>query len=284
MPITNRISRCGLLSCAFLLASSLAVFAQEIAPVAPSLLQSALSGVDSAAPAPRAEERSLFPVSPVGGHGFGSLLQDTVHDFGHFGSKDALKWLGVGAIAAVAVRPADRSVSNGISGLSQGDRVFGAGQTMGGARLQLAGALATFAVGQFASSPKTAAVGADLLKAQIISQAVTAGIKLSFQRTRPDGTLFSFPSGHTSVTFASATVLQRHYGWGVGIPAYAAASYVAASRIQERRHFLSDVVFGAAVGIVSARAVTFGRGDHQLALSPMATPGGAGVSFSWTGQ
>ena len=103
-------------------------------------------------------------------------------------------------------------------------------------------------------------------------------------RTRPDGSVFSFPSGHTATTFATATVLQRHFGWKVGIPAYAAATYVAASRIQVKRHYLSDVAFGAALGIVAGRSVTVGRGDAKFAIAPAAAPGGGAVSFTWLGR
>ena len=118
------------------------------------------------------------------------------------------------------------------------------------------------------------------MSANIVAQAVTSGIKLAVQRTRPDGTRFSFPSGHTSVSFAAATVVQRHFGWSAGVPAYAAASFIAASRIQERRHFLSDVAFGAVVGIVSGRAVTVGRRRSQFAVEPMVpASGGVGIAF-----
>ncbi len=145
-------------------------------------------------------------------------------------------------------------------------------------------ALATFAIGRVTRSPRVALVGADLLKAQLMSQALTAAVKMSVRRTRPDGTQYSFPSGHSSVTFATATVLQRDLGWKVGIPAYGLATFVAASRIQEKRHFLSDVAFGAAIGIMSGRTVTLGRGDRRFAVSPMAAPSGVGVSFVWVGQ
>jgi hypothetical protein len=60
------------------------------------------------------------------------------------------------------------------------------------------------------------------------------------------------------------------------------ASYVAASRIHDRRHFLSDVTFGAAVGIVSGWSATVGHGRSQMSVAPMAAPGGGGVSFTWT--
>jgi hypothetical protein len=62
------------------------------------------------------------------------------------------------------------------------------------------------------------------------------------------------------------------------------ASFVAASRIHEKRHFLSDVTFGAAVGIVSGWAVTVGHGKAQMSVAPIAAPGGGGIGFTWTGQ
>jgi membrane-associated phospholipid phosphatase len=125
-----------------------------------------------------------------------------------------------------------------------------------------------------------ASVGGDLIRAQVVAQAMTAGIKLSARRHRPDGGEFSFPSGHTSVTFATATVVQRHFGWRAGLPAYALASYVAASRVHVKRHFLSDVAFGAVVGVVAGRTVTIGRGRARFALSPAVSRNQAGVSLA----
>jgi membrane-associated phospholipid phosphatase len=118
----------------------------------------------------------------------------------------------------------------------------------------------------------------------LLTQGLTAAVKFSVQRGRPDGTQYSFPSGHSAVTFASATVLSAHFGWKVGVPAYGVASYVAASRLQAKRHFLSDVAFGAAVGIAVGRTVTVGRGGAQFALSPTVAPGGGGVAFTLVGQ
>jgi membrane-associated phospholipid phosphatase len=104
------------------------------------------------------------------------------------------------------------------------------------------------------------------------------------RRSRPEGGGFSFPSGHTTAAFASATVLQQHFGWKVGVPAYAVASYVAASRVQTQKHYLSDVAFGAALGIVAGRSVTLGRAGRGLRIEPMAAPGGAGASFTWVNK
>ena len=59
-----------------------------------------------------------------------------------------------------------------------------------------------------------------------------------------------------------------------------AASYVAASRIQAKRHFLSDVAFGAVLGVFAGRTVTVGLSRARFAVAPIALPGGGGFSFT----
>lgn len=209
------------------------------------------------------------------------LLGSSLRDFAQLPSKETAAVLAIGAAGSwIGGSFGDRSTSRLLSQARTLEPIMEAGQTIGGARLQLVGALATYGIGRASRSQRTTAIGGDLLRAQLLSQALTAGLKMSVRRTRPDGTQFSFPSGHSSVTFASATVLQRHLGPKVGIPAYAIATYVAASRVQERRHFLSDVAFGAAVGIAAGRTVTIGRGARRFALAPTAVPGGMGVSLA----
>ena len=211
---------------------------------------------------------------------FGDVIGQTIGDFKRLPSRDTLAWLGVGAAMALAAHPADRSTSTSLSGSQTLDDTLEAGETIGGARFQFLGSAATYLAGRATGSSRVTAVGADLLRAQILAQTVTTAVKFAVQRQRPDGAQYSFPSGHSSVSFASATVLQRHYGWKTGVPAYGVATYVAASRIQEKRHFLSDVAFGAAIGIAAGRTVTIGLGDQRFAVAPTVTRGGGGVSFS----
>jgi len=222
------------------------------------------------------QERILSPLE------LDDLVAQTIEDFRRIPSIGNLAILTVGGIGATFGHAMDHDVSRVMSE-STGLGMLQPGETIGGARTQLAAALATYTIGRISGSPKVAALGSDLIRAQIVTQSMTAAIKLSVGRTRPDGTMYSFPSGHSSVTFATATVLQRNLGWKVGIPAYGLATYVAASRIHDKRHFLSDVTFGAALGIVAGRAVTVGSGDAKFAVAPAATPGGAGVSFTWLG-
>ena len=219
-------------------------------------------------------------VTPASAQSLKTLATDTVTDFRNLPTKESALWLTVGLAATTMAQTLDRPSSESLSGSTRAASMFQPGEMVGGARFQLAAALATYGVGRAVKSTRVGEFGADLISANIVAQAMTAGIKLSVRRGRPDGTEFSFPSGHSSVSFAAATVVRRHFGWKAGVPAYAAASYVAASRIQEKRHYLSDVAFGAVVGMVAGRTVTIGRGDHRFAVAPMAANGGVGISFT----
>ena len=212
------------------------------------------------------------------------VIADAVKDFRHIPSWANLAIFAAGGLGAALEHPSDASVSRALSGSPSLGSFFRVGATAGDSRTQLAAALGTYAIGRISGKHKVALIGADLLQSHILAQTMTQAVKMSVGRTRPDGTQFSFPSGHSSVTFATATVLQRDLGWKVGVPAYGLATYVAASRIQNKRHFLSDVTFGAAIGIVAGRSVTVGQGNAKFAVAPTAAPGGGGISFTWLGS
>lgn len=212
---------------------------------------------------------------------FRALFADFGRELSTLPSKSTAITLGLGGVLAMAVHPNDHMLTRRASQSESLDAVFDPGETAGGGWAHAAAAFTTFAVGRATGNQRVQAVGADLVQAQILTAMLTQGIKFSVNRTRPDNTPYSFPSGHTSGSFATATVLSRHFGWKVGLPAYGFASYVAASRLQENRHFASDVIFGAAVGILAGRTVTVGRGEAKFAMAPMGVPGGGiGVAFT----
>jgi membrane-associated phospholipid phosphatase len=214
-----------------------------------------------------------------------SLLRQIGTDFHNvFTTKENLVIIGTGLGAALAASSYDEQIRT--SGFNselfedtQLDHVFEAGEIMGGALVQVGGAFATFGLGKLVNNSGLESLGRDLVRAQVLTQTITQAVKFGVGRTRPDGSSStSFPSGHSAGTFATATVLQRRYGWKVGIPAYGVAAYIAASRLNENKHYLSDVLFGAAIGIMGGRTVTIGRGRVRFALSPMIPAGGgAGV-------
>ena len=69
--------------------------------------------------------------------------------------------------------------------------------------------------------------------------------------------------------------------WGARLkarlPMYAAATYVAAERVTQQKHWPSDVVFGAAVGTISGRTVTLHVRRERLTVQPHAVPGGGAL-------
>lgn len=91
------------------------------------------------------------------------------------------------------------------------------------------------------------------LKQDLIALAVaggsTAALKYSIHERRPDGSDDkSFPSGHTSISFAAAAGLEQRFGWKVGVPAHLAAAFVGLARVKADRHYWHDVIVGAAIG------------------------------------
>ena len=211
---------------------------------------------------------------------FGRIFQDLGGDFQRLPTRENGMLLGIGAGLAGLASPHDSNITSSMHANTDAKGFYGPGAYIGNFYLNLGASFATYAVGRASGNAGLAILGADLARAQLVSQATAQGIKYIAGRTRPDGTDRSFPSGHTASAFATATVLQRHYGWKVGIPAYALASYVGASRLNANKHYLSDVAFGAALGIVAGRTVTFGVGSTKFALAPIAAQGGVGIGLT----
>lgn len=109
---------------------------------------------------------------------------------------------------------------------------------------------------------------------------------------RPDGSARnSFPSGHTAMAFMGAELLRREY-WGVspwiGVAGYAVAAGTGFFRMYNNRHWLTDVLAGAGVGILSVEVAywlypvitrTFFRKRYlkNVYLSPYASPQNKGI-------
>ncbi len=83
--------------------------------------------------------------------------------------------------------------------------------------------------------------------------AITRTMKTVINSPRPDGSdAKSFPSGHTATAFTGAEFVRMEYGWGWGICAYALATGVGVLRINNDKHWFSDVLAGAGIGIFCA--------------------------------
>ncbi|MGC4038416.1 MAG: phosphatase PAP2 family protein [Chitinophagaceae bacterium] len=89
----------------------------------------------------------------------------------------------------------------------------------------------------------------------MIANGIVYPVKKYTHELRPDGSSYtSFPSGHTAEAFASATFLWNEYRnvsvW-YGVAGYAMAATTGYLRLYNNRHWLSDVIAGAGVGIAS---------------------------------
>ena len=207
---------------------------------------------------------------------FTRLPQNLWQDLRALTSRAPVFVLAGGGVTALAVHPADDNIAdwvreNPIPSWTKFGDVFGQGWVQAGA------AVAAYAVGKIAHQPRVAHTGSDLIRAQILNGLLTQGLKFATGRERPTGSQHSFPSGHTSATFASAAVLQTHYGWKTGLPAYGVAALVGWCRVRDNEHWLSDYVFGAALGVASSYAVTLGHRARDWGVVPVKTNGGFAI-------
>lgn len=109
---------------------------------------------------------------------------------------------------------------------------------------------------------------------------ITQGLKEAFPSRRPDGSdNNSFPSGHTSTSFAAAATLHNRYGWEAGLPAYLVASFVGVSRVEARKHRVGDVLVGAAIGTTVGHLITR-RANERVQLIPWGDTKGGGVAMT----
>ena len=90
--------------------------------------------------------------------------------------------------------------------------------------------------------------------AMVSNGLITVGMKRAFGRERPNGGSYSFPSGHTSHSFTMASISNELYGKNIGLISYGLATLVAVSRMNDNKHYLSDVIFGAGLGTAVGRA------------------------------
>ena len=132
-------------------------------------------------------------------------------------------------------------------------------------------------------------LGSRALESTLLAGAAALALKSIIGRQRPNGSgsnayVFqpfttrdiSFPSGHTALAFALATSLARETKdqW-TDLAFFAAASLTAYSRMHDDKHWASDVIVGAGIGILSARFV------HRFEAKVAVAPGALGASLAF---
>src|SRR5436190_16789132 len=137
------------------------------------------------------------------------IIGDLKSDFRHLFSWENGAILGGGGIFAMSVYEHDSEWTESLADSDALRRAANPGKVIGSLYFQVGLATSFYAFGHLAHKPRVAHIGWDLLRGQIVSQAITQSLKLSVNRERPDGDNFSFPSGHASTTFATASILHQ---------------------------------------------------------------------------
>lgn len=130
------------------------------------------------------------------------------------------------------------------------------------------------------------------LLSNIILNTTAQSLKRITNVTRPDGTSNAFPSGHAAEAFASAEFLRQEYGdrsvWYT-VSGYSAAFAVGYLRMYNNKHWLSDVIAGAGLGVLSTQAAYWlypkikrifsNKSKNNTFILPSYSPGTLGVGM-----
>jgi membrane-associated phospholipid phosphatase len=148
---------------------------------------------------------------------------------------------------------------------------------------------ATWAVGAITHNRGIRIAAEDALAAGVIAGGITGILKLGFGRVRPrDGgtpgrfrpfsSNASFPSGHTTLAMAVASSLAHSTkdSWS-DVFFYSAALVTGYARINDNKHWISDVIAGGAIGFLVGRQLHF----QGTKITPIVGPGGFGGSLAF---
>lgn len=188
-----------------------------------------------------------------------------------FTDKKNLKILGVTALgsAALIATKADEDIHEAVDDLELSTGVGDAGYVLGGVGPPLL-SLGMYAHGKMNDNERSIEASRVLTTALAIDAVSTGAMKIVIGRRGPDVTNFSrvfnpfsfedraFPSGHTSWSFTTATVMAELYDDrpAVAFAGYTTATLIGIARISDDSHWASDVLFGAVKGYVIGKTVT----------------------------
>ncbi|GLH74564.1 hypothetical protein GETHLI_30660 [Geothrix limicola] len=247
--------------------------------------------------------------SPSDPDRFSNLPRLVLDDAGHLITAparwDRSDWLMAGAGVALVAGTAvtlDRSTATYVTNHANAssDRVAKAVQNLGGApSVLIAGG--TYLAGVVFKDPEIRATGIDTMATMGLAQILIAiPLKVATGRSRPSAGLGahdfhpfkgsqSFPSGHTTQAFALASVISEHADrpW-VSCLSYGLAGLVGLARVEQRQHFMSDVVAGGLIGTFVGKSVVSynqslrakANSKVSFSFSPVVQPGGYGFSLA----
>ncbi len=201
-----------------------------------------------------------------------------VSDLSHVFSMESLPPLLIGTLGAAfdwGAYDGQNTIASRLAGLNL-QPVFDFGNFYGEGWVEGGAALGSWTLGALTQDPKLQQFGRDASESLLLATVLVTGTKVAVNRTRPDGSAYSFPSGHSITAFCFAPVVQKYGGWELGIPAYALATVTAFARVEGYHHYLSDVIAGAALGVIVGNAVVYAPKDVTVSA------GLGEISAKWT--
>jgi hypothetical protein len=218
-------------------------------------------------------------------HGF--LITQVWDDLRYLGSEPdfLLVVAGLGVTPSVlssTLGKEDPEITEAIGSSQFADNIFEVGEIVGDGAFPVAVSAAAWGSGKLLGSGRLSDFGSDLIRVQAINGIFTGLLKLGVNRKRPNGSAYSYPSGHTSSAFATAGVVYADFGPTYGIPAFALAGYIGISRLQEGKHYATDVVAGAVLGsMISLKLARRTERRGPLSVKPSKVADGYGLKFSY---
>ncbi len=215
--------------------------------------------------------------------GLSTLFRDTVRDYATFPRRESTWWiLGIGGALAASLHPLDDDVNAHFVSSGAADKIWKPGHIIGGPVMYIAPP-AVYVYGRYilpmfnddaSTTNKWSHMGLDLVRAELLQEGLVQAIKVSV----------GAPGRTVSVQFPVRAMRQRPSRWRrsssgtwvtrLALPTILIATYVGTSRLHDNVHFLSDVVFGAALGTAAGWTVVGRHGRTNYSLMPTPVPGG----------
>jgi membrane-associated phospholipid phosphatase len=196
-----------------------------------------------------------------------SLPADLWADAVHLPTPANAWWLLGGTVAALLVHTVEdpESVSRTLN-QPVFDELADFGNIWGDVRLQAPLALAIWGIGSSTGSDEAAGLGYDLSRSLLLTYGAVSLLKVGFNRERPNGEDYSFPSGHTASAFSTAGVVSGRYGGWAGGVAVGLGVLAGLGRMEDLKHYTSDVFAGATIGWIIGRNAARSAREDRLGL------------------
>ena len=111
-----------------------------------------------------------------------------------------------------------------------------------------------------------------LAVSSIVTNQIVTSLKHATHQMRPDGSTYnSFPSGHTATAFVGAEFMNQELGWHsqwYSFAGYTMSTATGMLRVANNRHWLSDVIAGAGIGILTTKLTYWVAGKIEKKFTP----------------